>query len=143
MRKSEMTWPDMMAEAVGFVAMLLYLGLQIYYGIVYGAKTVNLVLNVAGMVLVYTGLTMLAVYPERVNGLSAEVCTGKVRRLTIRMVRIIKLIFVFGLLFTSVCDVMGKEMNAGYSLVVVVLIVATAVIFEYRIIKILRANGRK
>lgn len=142
MRKNEMTWPDMMAEAVGFVSMLLYLGLQIYYGIVYGARTVNIVLNVAAMILVYAGLTMLAVYPERVNGLTAEACTGKIRRLTIRMVRIIKLIFVSGLLFTSVCDVMGKEMNAGYSLVVVALIVVTAVFFEYRIIKILR-SGRK
>ncbi len=143
MHRNEMTWPDMIAEAVGLVSAFLYLGLQIYYGILYGAKLTNLVMNVAAMLLVYAGLTMLAVYPERVNGLTEEVCTGKIRRLTIQMVRLIKLIFVFGLLFTSVCDVMGKEMNEGYSLVVVTLILMTAGIFEYRIIRLLRAGNKK
>ncbi len=143
MHRNEMTWPDMIAEAVGLVSAFLYLGLQIYYGILYGAKLTNLVMNVAAMLLVYAGLTMLAVYPERVNGLTEEACTGKIRRLTIQMVRLIKLIFVFGLLFTSVCDVMGKEMNEGYSLVVVTLILMTAGIFEYRIIRLLRAGNKK
>lgn len=143
MRKNEMTWPDMMAEAVGLVSMLLYLGLQIYYGIIYGVGLTDIAMNVAAMILVYAGLTMLAAYPERVNGLTPEVCTGKIRRLTILMVRAIKLIFVFGLLFTSICDVMGKEMNEGYSLVVVALIVATAGIFEYRIIRLLRGRNKK
>ncbi len=143
MHRNEMTWPDMIAEAVGLVSAFLYLGLQIYYGILYGAKLTNIVMNVAAMLLVYAGLTMLAVYPERVNGLTEEVCAGKIRRLTIQMVRLIKLIFVFGLLFTSVCDVMGKEMNEGYSLVVVTLILMTAGIFEYRIIRLLRAGNKK
>lgn len=143
MRKNEMTWLSMLAEAVGFVSAVIYLGLQIYYGMIYGVPLASIALNVFAMVLVYAGLTMLSLYPERVNGLTPEVCSGKVRKLTIQMVRIIKLIFVISLLFTSICDVMGKEMNAGYSLIVVALIVLTAVAFEYRIIKILRKNHKK
>ena len=52
---------------------------------------------------------MLGIYPERVNGLTKEVCTKRVRMYTIRMVRVAKLIFVGGLLVTSICDAMGKR----------------------------------
>lgn len=86
----------------------------------------------------YLGLTMLTVYPERVNGLTKETCSGQVRRYTIHMVRLIKLIFVTGLLFASICDVMGHEINSGYSIIVVVLVVLVAVYYEWKIIRILR-----
>lgn len=143
MHRSEMTWQAMLAEAVGIVSALVYLGLQIYYGIVYDVHLWNVVMNVAAMVLVYAGLTLLCVYPERVNGLPKEVCSGTVRTYTIRMVRIVKLIFVLGLLFTSICDVMGRQLNTGYSLVVVVLIAIAALYYEYRILKILRSRNKK
>lgn len=143
MRKNEMSGLAMMAEAVGLVSACIYLGLQIYYGIAYGASFFNIGMNVAAMILVYAGLSLLEVFPERVNGLSKEVCSGKVRRYTIRMVRVCKLIFVISLLFTSICDVMGKQINSGYSLVVVVLIVITAFFYEYKIIQILRKNQKK
>lgn len=143
MRKNELTWTAMLAEAVGLVSGLIYLGLQIYYGITYTAAAFDTVMNVAAMLLVYTGLTLLTVYPERVNGLAPEVCSGAVRRYTIRMVRVVKLIFTEGLLFTSICDVMGKQLKPGYSLIVVVLIVAVALYYEYRIIHILREQKRK
>lgn len=143
MHRNEMTWQAMLAEAVGIVSALVYLGLQIYYGIVYDANLWNVVMNVAAMILVYAGLTMLCVYPERVNGLTKEVCSGTIRRYTIRMVRIVKLVFVLGLLFTSICDVLGKQINSGYSLVVVVLIVIVAFYYEYRIIKLLRNRNKK
>lgn len=143
MHRNEMTWQAMLAEAVGIVSALVYLGLQIYYGIVYDVNLWNVVMNVAAMILVYAGLTLLGVYPERVNGLPKEVCSGTVRMYTIRMVRIVKLIFVLGLLFTSICDVVGRQINTGYSLVVVVLIVIVAFYYEYRIIRILRNCNKK
>ena len=68
---------------------------------------VRIVMNVLILILVYMGLTVLAIYPERVNGLSREVCTGAIRRYTIRMVELIKLVFVLSLLFTSICDALG------------------------------------
>lgn len=138
MKKEDMTIIDLLLEAVGIVSTLLYLGLQIYYGISYGANLVTVLMNGAVLVLVYLGLTLLAVYPERVNGLTKEACSGQVRRYTVHMVRLIKLIFVTGLLFASICDVMGHEINSGYSIIVVVLVVLTAVYYEWKIIRILR-----
>ena len=82
------------------------------------------------------GLTVLAIYPERVNGLPREVCTGAIRKYTIRMV--IKLVFVLSLLFTSICDALGYRVDAAYSLIVMGLILVVAVVFEVKIIKILR-----
>lgn len=81
---------------------------------------------------------MLAIYPERVNGLSREVCTGAIRKYTIRMVELIKLVFVLSLLFTSICDALGYRVDAAYSLIVMGLILVVAVVFEVKIIKILR-----
>lgn len=133
-----MSTAELLLEAAGIVSAVLYIGLQIYYGILYGSGFLHICLNAAVLLLVYSGLTLLAVYPERVNGLTKEACTGKVRKYTIQMVRSVKLIFVISLLFTSVCDIMGIELNAGYSLVVVVLIVAVALLYENKIIRILK-----
>ena len=138
MRKDEMTTTDLLLEAVGIVAAFVYLGLQIYYGIIYGAELISILMNGVMLILVYVGLTLLCVYPEKVNGLTKEACTGKVRIYTIHMVRAVKLIFVISLLFTSICDVMGVQLNGGYSLVAVVLIVAVTVFYEVKIIRLLR-----
>lgn len=143
MRKNEMTTIETLLEAVGIVAALIDIGLQIYYGFAYGANAGKIMTNIATLLLIYVGLTLLAVYPEKVNGLTKEACAGKIRTYTIRMVRIMKLVFVGEILFTSICDVMGHEINAGYSLVVVVLIVGTAFVYESKIIRILRENHRK
>lgn len=77
MKKNEMTWQVMLIEAVGIVSAIAYLGLQIYYGIAFHVNPVNLMMNLVFMILVYVGLTLLAVYPERVNGLTREVCSGR------------------------------------------------------------------
>jgi len=71
-----MTTVDFLLEAVGIVAALVYLGLQIYYGIVYGVSFTGIILNAAILILVYVGLTLLARYPERVNNLPKEICSG-------------------------------------------------------------------
>ena len=69
LKKEEMTNMDFLLEAVGIVAAMIYLGLQIYYGIVYGVAFTGIILNAAILILVYVGLTLLARYPERVNNL--------------------------------------------------------------------------
>lgn len=138
MRKEEWTVLNLLLEAVGIVAAVLYLGLQVYYGISYGVSLITIAMNAVVLILVYAGLTLLTVYPERVNGLSKETCSGLVRRYTMDMVRLIKLIFVLGLLFASICDVMGHQINSGYSMVVVVLVVGIALHYERKIFRILR-----
>ena len=140
LKKEEMTNMDFLLEAVGIVAAMIYLGLQIYYGIVYGVAFTGIILNAAILILVYVGLTLLARYPERVNNLPKEICSGKIRKYTIHMVRAVKLIFVLSLLFTSICDVAGVQINKGYSLVTVALIVIVTVVYEGKIIKLLRGK---
>ena len=132
-----------LAEALGLVSAAIYVGLQIYYGISYGANAAVVIRNIAVILLVYAGLTLLSAHPERVNGLTKEVCSGMVYVYTVRMLRCCKLIIVFGLLFATICDVLGVELNAGYSLIVVLSTVAVAVYYEYKIIKILRKGQRE
>lgn len=143
MKKDDMTIIDLLAEAVGIVTALVYLGLQIYYAVIYGVDLFQVLMNAVILVLVYVGLTMLQVYPEKVNGLTREVCSGKIRVYSIYMVRAAKLIFVISLLFTTICDVMGHELKPVYSLMVVALIIVTALYYEYRIIKLLKEKMKK
>ena len=98
MKKNHLAAEMLVFEIISAIAALFYMGLQVYYGIVYGAGAVRIVMNVLILILVYMGLTVLAIYPERVNGLSREVCTGAIRKYTIRMVELIKLVFVLSLL---------------------------------------------
>ena len=143
MKKNHLSTETLVFEIISAIAALFYMGLQVYYGIVYGAGAVRIVMNVLILILVYMGLTVLAIYPERVNGLSRGVCTGAIRRYTIRMVELIKLVFVLSLLFTSICDALGFRVDAAYSLIVMGIILVIAVVFEVKIIKILRKLNKK
>lgn len=142
MKKNRLSTEELVFEIISAVAALFYMVLQVYYGIVYGAGAMRILMNVLILILVYTGLTMLIHYPERVNGLSREVCTGDIRKYTIRMVELIKLVFVLSLLFTSICDALGYRIDAAYSLIVMAFILMIAVVFEVKIIKILRERKK-
>lgn len=142
MGKRQWTPEEILFELISAIAALAYMALQVYYGIVYGAGVVRIIMNILILVLVYAGFTLLIFYPERVNNLTREVCTGKIRKYTVRMVEIIKLVFVLSLLFTSICDALGFQVDAAYSLIAMGLIVLVAVIYEGKIIRILR-RGKK
>lgn len=133
-----MTIGNVICEAVGIVATLIYAGLQIYCGIFYRVPVINIATNIVMVLLVYVGLVMLALYPEKVNRLDPEVCTGKIRQLTIHMLLYVKLVFIVSLLFTSICDVMGKNVDGAYSLISVGLMIAIAVGHEIKIYQILK-----
>jgi len=138
MRKEDLTIGNVICEAVGIVSTLIYVGLQIYCGLLYGAQPMTIITNVVMVLLVYAGLVLLTVYPEKVNRLEPEVCTGKVRQLTIHMLFYVKLVFIISLLFTSICDVMGRDVDGGYSLISVGLIVLISVLYEIKIFQILK-----
>ncbi len=142
MKKNRLSTEELVFEIISAVAALFYMVLQVYYGIVYGAGAMRILMNVLILILVYTGLTMLIRYPERVNGLPREVCTGDIRKYTIRMVELIKLVFVLSLLFTSICDALGYRIDAAYSLIVMAFILVIAAVFEVKIIKILRERKK-
>ena len=138
MRKEDLTTGNLLCEVIGIVCVLIYAGLQIYCGILYGAAAMTILVNVLMMFLVYIGLTMLAFYPEKVNRLEPEICVGKVRQYTIHMVLYIKLVFTLSLLFTSVCDVIGREVDGAYSLISVGFMILLAVGYEIKIFQILK-----
>ena len=67
MKKNRLSTEELVFEIISAVAALFYMVLQVYYGIVYGAGAMRILMNVLILILVYTGLTMLIRYPERVN----------------------------------------------------------------------------
>ena len=142
MKSEKYTSPQMIIEIISALAAFVYLGLQIYYGIVYSVGAM-IIMNVLILLLVYAGLTMLFLYPERVNGLNPSVCTGKIRRYTMRMVQLIKFIFVLSLLFTSICDALGYSIDAGYSVIAMGAIALTAIVYEAKIIREVKKSNRK
>lgn len=142
MKIKDWTAAGLLTEATALVASLIYLGLQIYYGILYGVVMVKLITNIMVFILVFAGLTLLALFPEKVNRLSVQSCQGKIRQDTIWMVRLIKLIFVLSLLFTSICDILGIQIEAAYSLIAAGMMLATAIFYETRIIRRLREQDK-
>ena len=60
MKKNHLSTETLVFEIISAIAALFYMGLQVYYGIVYGAGAVRIVMNVLILILVYMGLTVLA-----------------------------------------------------------------------------------
>lgn len=138
MRKEDLTVPALVAVAVELIVGVIYIGLQIYYGIAYHIPPYKFICNILGLVLVYAALTILENHPERVNHLAPEECVGIVRKDTLRMLRLIKLVFVLGLMIPCAGDVIGIELKDGYSLIVIGAILLITAYFEYKILLVIR-----
>ncbi len=141
MRKEDLTVPAIFAEAAVLILGIAYIGMQVYYGITYHIAPVQFICNILGIILVYTGLSVLSCYPEKINRLPKEICTGKIRTWSIRMVRLVKIIFVSGLMVPCVADVAGTELKDAFSLVVIFAILLTVVYYEIRIVFEAKNNG--
>lgn len=138
MKKNDLTVPAILAEAIGVILGVVYIVLQIYYGILYHVAAYKFVCNIVGIILIYTGLTLLSCYPEKVNRIPPEVCTGRIRKYSIRMLRMIKLVFIVGLMVPCVADVAGFVADGAYSLVVIGIMLFITAYYEYKIIRIMR-----
>ena len=135
MKKEDLTVPAIFAEAIGMILGIVYIGLQIYYGIAYKVAPYKFICNIAGVVLIYVGLSLVSCQPEKINRLPKEVCVGKVRKYSIRMIRLVKLVFIIGLMVPCVGDVIGIELKGrGTVLLVIARILVITVFYEYRII---------
>lgn len=138
MRKDDMTPASTLLEAVGIILGMVYCGLQIYYGITFHVSPFKYILNLLIMILVYAGLTILSNYPERINNIPTEICTGKIRSYSLWMIRIVKFVFIAGLLIPCVFDAAGRGIRSNYSIFVIGVILIVAVYCEYRIIQELK-----
>lgn len=140
MRKEDLTVPVIIAEAIEIIVGMVYIGLQIYYGVVNHVPPYKFICNIVGLILVYVGLTVLLNHPEQVNRLPRQVCVGKVRKYTLRMLRLIKFVFVIGLMVPCVCDAAGIELQDAYSLIVIFALILIAAFYEYKILLVIRNN---
>ena len=138
MRKEDLSVVALLLEAVDLILGLVYIGLQIFYGLYYHVPPYKVILNLLAMVLVYAGLTLLSMNPERINSIPKEICQGTIRKYSLWMVRLIKAIFVVSLLIPSVFDVIGIGIRSVYSLIVIGLILVVAGYCEYHIIQELK-----
>lgn len=140
MKKEDLTVPAILAEAVGILLGILYIGLQVFYGITYHVAPYKYICNIVGLVLVYAGLTILSKHPERINRIPVQMCVGKIRIYSLRMLRLVKLIFVVGLMIPCVADVIGRQMQDAYSLIIIGLLLLVTIYYEYKIILTIRKN---
>ena len=140
MKKEDLTVPALLAVAVGILLGILYIGLQVFYGITYHVAPYKYICNIVGLVLVYAGLTILSNHPERINRSPVQMCVGKIRIYSLRMLRLVKLIFVVGLMIPCVADVIGRQMQDAYSLIIIGLLLLVTIYYEYKIILTIRKN---
>ena len=64
MKKEDLTVPAIFAEAIGMILGIVYIGLQIYYGIAYKVAPYKFICNIAGVVMIYVGLSLVSCQPE-------------------------------------------------------------------------------
>ena len=140
MRKDDLTVPALLLEAVDIVLTFVYIGLQIFYGVTYGISPYKVIINLLIMLLVYAGFTVLSFFPERINRIPTEMCAGDVRKYSLRMIRLVKFVFIVGVLVPCVCDAAGIGIQSSYSLIVIGIILVIAVIYEYKILKLLKKS---
>ena len=138
MRKEDLTTASLMLEAVTLIFAVVYMGLQIFYGIVYHVSAYKFICNLLCMILIYTGLTLMSNHPENLNRIPVESCVGDIRKYSLRLIRLVKFIFVTGLLIPCVFDVMGISILSSYSLIIIGLLLLITVYYEYKIINLLK-----
>lgn len=135
-KKDPEVW-EIIIEAITAVAVCVFFGLQIYYAYIYECGILTMFYHLAPVVLLYVGMTVLQIYPELLNG-SSEVLQEAVRMYAVRMVRNSKLLLIVGVLAPSIADAISVEMNAAYSLFIMVGVIGT---IGYYIFRIYRYNS--
>lgn len=142
MRKRDLTFASAVLEAVNIILAIAYIGLQIYYGVYYHVQAFKFIANILVLVLVYSGITWLMYYPEKLNHIAPEYCVGNIRKYSLRLLMFVKLVFTAGLLVPCVCDAAGIGIRDVYSLVIIGLIIVVSVYYEYRIMQEIRENRK-
>ena len=138
--KNEWKIWEIIIETITVIAVLVFIGLQIYYGYIYERSVMTLLYHLLPVLFLYAGMTVLQIFPELLNGNSSEPLQGKVHTYGVRMVRNCKMLVILGMLFPSVADALGIEMNAAYSLLVMVGVLGT---MAYYLVRIYQYNSAK
>ena len=131
--KNEWRIWEIIIETITVIAVIVFVGLQIYYGYIYERSVMTLLYHLLPVLFLYAGMTVLQMYPELLNGNSGEPLQGKVHMYGVRMVRNCKMLVIFGMLFPSAADALGIEMDAAYSLLIMAGVLGTIVYYQVRI----------
>lgn len=140
MKWEDWSVPAVIGEAVDVLSLIAYISLQIYYGVIYHVTWYKVGVNLLTACLIYAALTWLAVYPERINRIPKVLCRNEIRKLSLRMVRLEKMIFLVGLLIPCACDVAGMDMPTVYNAAVIILMVSIALYYEIKILTIVKKD---
>ncbi|MCM1258965.1 MAG: hypothetical protein NC307_14090 [Roseburia sp.] len=143
MRKNEMAIGDIIVESLTIFGLIMYLGLQMFYLSQYPVQAVTVVYHFLPMILLYAGMLLLQYHPEFLNGRGGEPVTGKVRLYAVRMVRICKLLLVYGIVIPSAADAAGIRINEAYSLIVMFCVLAVITYYLYRIYQYNKEEDKK
>ena len=140
MKKQEWKAWEIVIEAVTAAAVLVFLGLQVYYAYLYDSGLMILLYHLLPVVFLYIGMTVLQRFPELLNGRGSEPLDKTVCMYAVRMVRNGKLLLILGMLVPSIADVLYIEVNAAYSLMIMAGILLNILYYFYRIFQY---NSRK
>lgn len=124
---------DIVIETITATAALLFVGLQIYYRVLYRTPWMTIVYHILPMALIYAGMLVMQRFPELLNGWNSEPLPGKVRVYAVRMLRWCKLFLVLGLLIPTVGDVLGAGIDPAYSILVMAGVSGAIAYYLYRI----------
>ena len=133
-KKEPQLW-EIIIETLSAAALMIYFGLQLYYGYLYESSITTMLFHLLPAVLLYAGLVVLQLFPEFLNGRNSEPLQGMVRTYAVRMVRNIKFLLMLGVLFPSIADILGISADAAYSLLILGGILANIGYYIYRIYK--------
>ncbi len=133
MGKRDLEAWEIVMETVTAVAVLVYIGLQIYYHYAYKGTMVTILYHLLPVILLYAGMTVLQAFPELLNGSRSEPLKGMVRTYAVRMVRNSKLLLILGMLLPSAADALGVGMDPVYSLLLMGGVLGTIAYYLYQI----------
>ena len=141
--KKESELFEIVIETVTALAILIYIGLQIYYAYTYESSITVVLYHFLPVLFLYIGMTMLQIFPEYLNGIKSEPLKGMVRVYAVHMVRINKMFLIIGMLLPSIADALGIRMNPAYSLLLMGCVLGTIVYYLYKIYQYNKKQGGK
>lgn len=124
---------DVVIETLTAAGVLFYLGLQLYYRMLYRMGWSTCLYHLLPVVFIYAALLLLQKNPEWMNGRGSEPLYGKVRVYAVRMVRNGKCILILGMLVPGMADVFGIQIHDGYSLLIMAAILVVIGYYLFRI----------
>lgn len=138
MNRFNMSKKALFVEGIIILAAIVYAALQIIYGVIYHITPLKYMGNILVVVAVYAIMTYLYMRPWRIHRIPKEECIGDVRKYSRHMTQAVKLVFNIGLLVPCVCDILAKELKEGFSAILILVLVAVVIYYEWKILQAIR-----